>query len=136
VRPKWALTPQQAAALLDNLPPLARALVRLAILSGLRHGEVFALRWRDIDEQAGADGPGKRSTTARWGRRKPRPDSVIPSSEAALWFLAAWKRRAAKPAPDALVFGTRTGKSISPTTCCGGRSSRPARRWGCRTRRD
>ena len=27
-------------------------LVGLAILSGLRRGELFALRWKDIDEQA------------------------------------------------------------------------------------
>lgn len=28
-------------------------MVGLAILSGLRRGEFFALRWKDIDEQAG-----------------------------------------------------------------------------------
>jgi integrase len=50
VRPKWALTPGQATALLDRLPTLARAMVGLAILTGLRRGEIFALRWRDIDE--------------------------------------------------------------------------------------
>ena len=50
VRPKWALTPQQAAALLEKLSPLGRAMVGLAILSGLRRGELFALRWQDIDE--------------------------------------------------------------------------------------
>ena len=50
VRPKWALTPQQAAALLEKLSPLGRAMVGLAILSGLRRGELFALRWLDIDE--------------------------------------------------------------------------------------
>lgn len=50
VRPKWALTPHQASALLDKLPPLGRAMVGLAILSGLRRGELFALRWQDIDE--------------------------------------------------------------------------------------
>jgi integrase len=57
VRPKWALTPQQAAALLDKLPPLGRAMVGLAILSGLRRGELFALRWKDIDECACAHRP-------------------------------------------------------------------------------
>lgn len=50
VRPKWALTPAQALALIDALPGMARAMVGLTILSGLRRGELFALRWRDIDE--------------------------------------------------------------------------------------
>ncbi len=46
VRPKWALTTAQATALLSALPPLARTMVGLAILSGLRRGELFALRWK------------------------------------------------------------------------------------------
>jgi integrase len=52
VRPKWALTVAQATALLTALPQLARTMVGLAILSGLRRGELFALRWKHIDEQA------------------------------------------------------------------------------------
>ena len=35
VRPKWVLTPNQAGALLEALPVLARTMVGLAILSGL-----------------------------------------------------------------------------------------------------
>ena len=50
--PKWALTTGQAASLLTVLPPLARTMVGLAILSGLRRGELFALRWKDITEHA------------------------------------------------------------------------------------
>ena len=41
----------QAAALLTALSPLPRTMVGLAVLSGLRRGELFALRWKDIDEQ-------------------------------------------------------------------------------------
>jgi integrase len=54
VRPKWALTTTTppAAALLKKLPPMERAMVGLAILSGLRRGELFALRWQDIDQQS------------------------------------------------------------------------------------
>src|SRR5207302_3899082 len=50
VRPKWVLTTQQAAQLLEALPPLGRTMAGLAMLSGLRRGELFALRWRDLDE--------------------------------------------------------------------------------------
>jgi integrase len=52
VRLKWALTPQQTGALLTALRPLARTMVGLAVLTGLRRGELFALRWRNIDEEA------------------------------------------------------------------------------------
>ena len=114
VRPKWALTPQQAAALLDRLPPLGRAMVGLAILSGLRRGELFALRWKDIDEcarvltvrEAVYDGTFSTPKTEA-GQRQ------IPLSAAALGFIGEWRERAGRT-PDALVFATRTGNSISP----------------------
>jgi len=51
IRPKWALTIDQATALTGQLPwLLPRTLVGLALLTGLRRGELFALRWWDIDE--------------------------------------------------------------------------------------
>src|SRR5919106_3149149 len=51
IRPKWALTVDQATALAAQWPwLLPRTLVGLALLTGLRRGELFALRWWDIDE--------------------------------------------------------------------------------------
>lgn len=51
IRPKWALTLDRATALAAKLPwLLPRTLVGLALLTGLRRGELFALRWWDIDE--------------------------------------------------------------------------------------
>ena len=115
VRPKWALTTAQASALLAELPPLARTMVGLAILSGLRRGELFALRWQDIDER-------RRVLTVReavydGSFATPKTEAgirQIPLSDAATGLLTEWKRRAPNPEPTALVFSTRGGKPISP----------------------
>ena len=115
VRPKWALTAAQATALLDALKLMARTMVGLAILSGIRRGELFALRWRDIDEQdrtvtvreAVYDGHFDTPKTEAGVRR-------IPLADAAVHLIAAWKCRAKNVQPDALVFATHAGKPISP----------------------
>ena len=51
VRPKWALTPAQAAALIDGLSAMAQAMVGLAILSGLRRTVRLALAGHRSDGQ-------------------------------------------------------------------------------------
>lgn len=115
VRPKWALTAAQASALVTALPALARTMVGLAVLSGLRRGELFALRWKDIDEhrrlltvrEAVYDGIFGAPETAAGARQ-------IPLSEAALRLVVEWKAQATNTAPDALVFATRLGSPISP----------------------
>ncbi len=114
VRPKWALTTDQAAALLGALPLLARTMVGVAILSGLRRGEVFALRWKDIDERARLltvreavyDGTFSTPKTEAGVRQ-------IPLSPAALQLIAAWKGGEIPDGED-LVFSTRSGGPIAP----------------------
>ena len=44
-------TPARRRCLLEALPPLGRTMVGLAMLSGVRRDELFALRWKDLDEQ-------------------------------------------------------------------------------------
>ncbi len=115
VRPKWAMTPPQATALLKALPPLPRTLVGLALLSGLRRGELFALQWADLDEQARVlsvrravyEGIVSTPKTAAGVRQ-------VPLSDAALQMIAEWRRQARTTTPEALVFGTRSGKPLSP----------------------
>jgi integrase len=115
VRRKWALTLPQAAALLKKLPPMERAMVGLAILSGLRRGELFALRWQDVDQESRVltvreavyDGVFDSPKTAA-GLRE------IPLSDAAMRCIDEWTKRSNTVDPSALVFSTRTGKPISP----------------------
>jgi integrase len=92
VRPKWALTPAQAAALIDGLSAMAQAMVGLAILSGLRRGELFALRWRDIDQD------GQRLTVresvydGQFGTPKTEAGvRQIPLSAPAFSLISEWK---------------------------------------------
>ncbi|MEO8680186.1 MAG: tyrosine-type recombinase/integrase [Vicinamibacterales bacterium] len=115
VRPKWVLTVPQAARLLDALPPLGRTMAGLAMLSGLRRGELFALRWCDVDTD-------NECLTVRQAVYEGRFDipktqagvRQIPLGAAALQLLADWRARAKRLEPDALVFSTGTGKPISP----------------------
>lgn len=115
VKPKWALTITQGAALMNALPPLARTMVGLALMTGLRRGELFALRWKSlslaeehltVDEAVYEGAFGTPKTSA--GLRR------VPLSDATVRLLAEWKDRARNTAPDALVFATWSGKPISP----------------------
>jgi integrase len=130
VRPKWVLTVDQATALTAQLPwLLPRTLVGLALLTGLRRGELFALRWGDVDEA-------NRSIQVRVAVYEGVFDDpktmaglrMVPLPDAALQLLVAWKARAKKTAAHELVFSTVSGKPIAPTTYCGAGSGRPVRR--------
>jgi integrase len=115
VRPKWVLTIHQAAKLLQALPPLARTMAGLAMLSGLRRGELFALRWRDLDEQAGSLMVREAVYEGTFGTPKTEAGMrQIPLSAAALKLIGDWRSRAQGIEPDALVFSTWSGKPISP----------------------
>jgi integrase len=94
---------------------MPKTMVGVALLSGLRRGELFALRWRDFDEQSQcllvreAVYEGKFSTpkTAAGVRQ-------IPLSEAAIKLIADWRGRVERREPEALMFSTWSGKPISP----------------------
>jgi integrase len=115
VRPKWALTTSQAASLVIALPRLARTMVGLAILSGLRRGEIFALRWKDIDEEARLLTVREAVYDGTFGTPKTEAGSrQIPLSSTARHLVMTWKAHATNTEPDALVFATRLGTPISP----------------------
>jgi integrase len=116
IRPKWALTVDQAIAVLDRLPwPKPRAMVGVALLGGARRGELFAFRWRDFDEanrclrvqEAVYEGTFDRPKTEASVRLIPLPDPAID-------LLQTWRQRAERTAPNDLIFGTASGKPISP----------------------
>ena len=115
VRPKWVLTISQAEGLLQALPPLPRAMVGLALLSGLRRGELFALRWKDLDADARVLHVRQAVYEGMFGSPKTEAGlRRIPLAESALQIVEEWKQRVRKAEADLLVFSTRSGEPICP----------------------
>src|SRR5260370_41391967 len=93
--------------------PLARTMVGLALLCGLRRGELFALRWRDLDEttqcltvrEAVYEGAFDTPKTTAGLRR-------IPLSATAWRLLQDWHPQAKHMGPDQVVFLALAGKPI------------------------
>jgi integrase len=115
VRPKWVLTTTQAMALLAELPPLARTMAGVALLTGLRRGELFALRWQSVNLAEGHLTVQEAVYEGAFGT--PKTDAgvrCVPLSEATVTLLREWRRQARRTEPDALVFSTYSGKPIAP----------------------
>jgi len=89
-------------AVLQRQPHYIRALVGLALETGLQRGEIFNLRWTDVDLQA-------RELLCRSGTSKPRG---IPLNQSAVDILRFWRDAAGKVINiDGLVFpNPKTGR--------------------------
>jgi integrase len=121
------LTPDEYAAILAALPAQHRLLVETAINTGLRWGELIALKPRHLDVSAGkltveetiVEVSTKNSPTGARMLTKPYPKDNQPRTlglpPELVTQLAAWiaKRRLG---PDDLLFATREGTPISRNT--------------------
>lgn len=112
-REKKTLTPEQVRALLGELEEPYRTMVLLAVLSGLRRGEIFGLRWKYVDFQEGsvivAECSYEGHTAApktRASRRKVFVDKPV--------VEALRRLRPADANPESLVFGTERGTALNP----------------------
>jgi len=125
------LTIQQASLLLDALPPLGRTMVGLAMLSGLRRGELFALRWRDLDEQ-------ERTLAVREAVYEGRFDT--PKTQAGVRQIPCPRQRSSSWRTGELESKRSTrmrcssqraqGNPSRRTMCCDDRSSPHVTPWG------
>jgi len=108
---KTILTPEQLNSLLEKLPEPSRSLVWLLVLTGLRIGELLALRWQDIDLQAGLLRVSRTLYEGRFDEPKTRSSNrAVPLSAKGVEILASV--RSATPKPEDLVFCSKKGTPL------------------------
>jgi len=85
------LTPEELQTLLKNLPQRERTMVLLDAATGIRRGELFELRWQDLDFEAGIANITRSiyrnvvGDTKTIGSRKPVPLHPIVLDELRQW---------------------------------------------------
>lgn len=112
-RERLTLTPEQVRALLGKLHEPYKTMVLLAVLSGLRRGEIFGLRWKCVDLGEG---------TVRVAESNYEGHVAAPKTQASrrMVFVAPVvleALRALRPAlfqPDDYVFHTDRGTPLNP----------------------
>ena len=105
------IAPEKIRELLDALPEPSRSVAWLLILTGLRIGELLALRWRNIDLEKGE----LRVTQSVYDGhfdipKTPRSQRSVPLGPKSVQILAA--RKPAVTNPEGLVFATRKGSAF------------------------
>jgi len=109
------LTLGQVQALLAALPKPCRTVVFVALLTGMRIGEILALRWKRLDMSTGAIEVVETFSDGRFGPPKTRSSHrVIPMSSLVREVFLAHHTASSRTAPDDLVFCTMTGTPLSP----------------------
>ena len=111
VRPRKIPTPDQFRKLVGGLKQPYKALVALAGLSGLRRGELAALRWNDLcGESIRVDEAVYRG---RLGSPKTRRSNrVVNIPPKATELLEEWRKECCFTQPEDFMFGIRTNTPI------------------------
>jgi integrase len=113
---KAVLTPVQLRLLVATLPEPSRSLVFLLMLTGLRIGELLALRWRNVDLTSGLVHVEETVYEGHFDEPKSRHSvRLIPLGPIAVAMLAD-RRGQGLADPSTLVFSTRTGSTLDRRT--------------------
>jgi len=106
--PHLFLTMEESRRLIDACDEPARTLVLLAVMTGLRIGELMALRWSRIDFSAATLRVVETCSDGHFGTPKTKASRrEIPLSTLAADALLAHHARCPDVSPMALVFATR-----------------------------
>ncbi len=112
-RERLALTSQQVLALLAELAEPYRTMVLFAVLSGLRRGEIFGLRWKRVNFADGSVTVAESSyeghlsaPKTRASRRKVFVGGIV--------LDALTRLRPQNAQPEDFVFRTKRGAPLSP----------------------
>jgi len=112
-RERLTLRPEQVRMLLQELSEPFRTMILLAVLSGLRRGEIFGLRWKWVDFEGGSVTVAESiylghsaAPKTKASRRKVFVDAVV--------LEALSELRPRNVQPDDFVFATERGTPLSP----------------------
>jgi integrase len=108
---KTVLSPEQLYSLLQTLPEPSKSLVWLLVLTGLRIGELLALRWQDVDLSAGLLRVSRTLYEGHFDEPKTRSSNrTVPLSAKGVEILSNMRPKVVDP--DALVFRTKKGTPL------------------------
>ncbi len=108
IKQKAAIEPDKIRELLDALPEPSHSLAWVLVLTGLRIGELLAVRWRNVDLEHGVLRVTETVYDGHFDTPKTqRSQRSVPLGPTAIRILAARKPTVANP--EALVFATRDG---------------------------
>ena len=108
---KTVLSPEQLYSLLQGLPEPSKSVVWLLVLTGLRIGELLALRWQDVDLIAGLLRVSRTLYEGHFDEPKTRSSNrTVPLSAKGVEILSSMRPKVVDP--DALIFRTKKGTPL------------------------
>jgi integrase len=107
-------SPEQTRMLLGTLTEPCASVVSIAVLTGLRIGEILALRWKRVDVVGGTLEVAETYSSGEFGSPKTKSSRrVIPISRVLAGVLESQRARVNPATPEDLVFQTAKGTPLS-----------------------
>ena len=115
-REKRVLMPEQVTLLLTHLREPVRTMILLAVLTGLRVGEILALRWQDLDLENGELRVQQAIYRGHLGTPKTKNSKrTLPLPRVVVVALRALAQYPSALGAQGFVFATRKGTAFNDT---------------------